>query len=120
MEGEKRRHQRLAFAGDAKLVMGDRESTVGVLDLSLKGALIRAAAPTPIVVGGDCLLQLLLDDSGDQICMQCTIAHSEGDRLGLGVVAIDVDSITHLRRLIELNLADDDLLQRELSALVAQ
>jgi len=35
------------------------------------------------------------------------------------VLTIDVDSMTHLRRLIELNLGDPTLLERELKALVS-
>jgi hypothetical protein len=33
--------------------------------------------------------------------------------------SIDLDSITHLRRLVELNAGDPALLERELTALVA-
>ena len=38
--------------------------------------------------------------------------------LGLFCHHIDIDSITHLRRLIELNLGDETLLQRELAELL--
>ena len=47
-----------------------------------------------------------------------TVAHREGRRAGLACQSIDVDSVTHLRRLVELNAGDPDLLQRELSALL--
>ena len=49
--------------------------------------------------------------------MDVEIAHRENDELGLNCKDIDVDSITHLRRLVELNLGDPELLERELSAL---
>ena len=49
--------------------------------------------------------------------MDVWVAHEENKELGLKCKDIDVDSITHLRRLIELNLGDPDLLERELSAL---
>ena len=41
----------------------------------------------------------------------------QNDELGLRCVDIDLDSITHLRRLVELNLGETELLERELSAL---
>ena len=37
-----------------------------------------------------------------------------------GQASIDLDSITHLRRLVELNLGDEKLLERELSHLAAE
>jgi hypothetical protein len=49
--------------------------------------------------------------------MDVEVAHQENDEMGLNCKDIDVDSITHLRRLVELNLGDPKLLERELSAL---
>jgi hypothetical protein len=49
--------------------------------------------------------------------MDVLIAHHENEELGLHCKDIDIDSITHLRRLIELNLGNPALLERELSAL---
>ena len=40
-----------------------------------------------------------------------------GDLVGMVCRHIDVDSISHLRRLVELNLGDEALLERELAAL---
>jgi hypothetical protein len=51
--------------------------------------------------------------------MQGVITHVEGLYIGLACRNIDLDSVTHLRRLVELNLGDVALLERELSALVA-
>ena len=50
--------------------------------------------------------------------MNCQLAHCHGRLAGLVCTSIDLDSITHLRRLVELNLGDPDLLDRELSALI--
>jgi hypothetical protein len=49
--------------------------------------------------------------------MDVVIAHQQNDELGVRCVDIDLDSITHLRRLVELNLGETELLERELSAL---
>jgi len=118
MSEERRRHFRISFASAAHLLVKDAEFPVEVLDLSLKGALVRMPEDAMLAVGAACLLRLLLDEGGDQICMECTVVHCATGSAGLASTAIDVDSITHLRRLVELNLGDDDLLQRELSALV--
>ncbi len=46
------------------------------------------------------------------------MVHVEGRHVGLRCDEIDLESITALRRLIELNAADPALLERELGALV--
>ena len=43
---------------------------------------------------------------------------AEGGKIGLQCESIDLDSITHLRRLVELNAGDPALLDRELSSLL--
>lgn len=51
------------------------------------------------------------------IKMDITVAYIEDQQIGLDCKGIDLDSITHLRRLVELNLGDANLLKRELMAL---
>jgi hypothetical protein len=46
------------------------------------------------------------------------IAHREGRQVGVRCLEIDLDSISHLRRLVELNVGDEAILHRELGALV--
>jgi hypothetical protein len=50
--------------------------------------------------------------------MSVELVHKEKGRLGFKCKHIDIDSITHLRRLVELNLGNADMLERELSALI--
>jgi hypothetical protein len=52
------------------------------------------------------------------ITMETRVVHREGDDAGLRCLSIDLDSVTHLRRLVELNLGDPALLDRELSELI--
>ncbi len=67
--------------------------------------------------GDQCRLKLALADDA-AILMQGTVAHVDGRKMGLRCDSIDIDSITHLRRLVELNAGDPDLLERELAALL--
>jgi hypothetical protein len=122
MTDERRQHARIAFHAPARLVLGERSLDVVVLDLSLKGALIRLPASTPVSEGASGMLHVLLNECepGDQISMQTRVAHVEGLQAGLLCISIDIDSVTHLRRLLELNLGDPALLERELSALIAE
>ncbi len=111
-----RRFSRIPFDVDATLTDDQHSWETGLLDISLHGALVWVpegfdASPA------QCYRLAVHLEGGPDICMDVEIAHRENDELGLNCKDIDVDSITHLRRLVELNLGDPDLLERELSAL---
>lgn len=92
-----------------------------VIDISLKGVLLQlppGAAPQP---GMPCLVKLPLGpaEADMHIAMAGELAHVEGDHAGVLCRSIDLESITHLRRLIEVNLGDPTASERELKALIA-
>jgi len=121
---DRRHHSRIAFHTTAHLVFGSEQIEVKVLDLSLKGALIQIHDDKPGLgasANRTCQLNISLDDAeSNQISMEARVAHAHLNRLGLLCQKIDLDSVTHLRRLVELNLGDPSLLERELSALIAE
>ncbi|MBA1148397.1 PilZ domain-containing protein [Ectothiorhodospiraceae bacterium WFHF3C12] len=98
----------------ATLSLPGFEATASVVDISLKGALVRLAPHHPAVPEGPGRLCIELAP-GAEIVMECEIAHREGRQLGLHCLHIDIDSVSHLRRLLELNLGDPELLNRELA-----
>jgi len=120
MTENRRQFSRIRFLTEARLTLPGEEYGVEVLDLSLKGALIRAQRPLPESIGNQGSLIVRLDEMGTTIHMEITVAHQEGRDFGLACREIDLDSITHLRRLVELNLGDEKLLERELSHLIAE
>lgn len=120
MNDERRHYSRIAFHAPAQLIFPDSTLDSVVLDLSLKGGLVRLPADASIQEGASCTLSIKLNEMDDQISMQTRIAHIEGRYAGLLCQTIDLDSVTHLRRLVELNLGDPNLLERELSALIAE
>jgi hypothetical protein len=119
MGQERRKHTRVAFQAPATLILSDRTLEVTVLDLSLKGALVRLPAGTTMAGQKQCELRVQLDDEMlAGIAMETRIAHLGGGNAGLLCLSIDLDSVTHLRRIVELNLGDPALLDRELSELI--
>ena len=72
-------------------------------------------------VGMPCLVKLPLGDQGADvsIAMAGELAHVQGAQAGVLCRSIDLESITHLRRLIEVNLGDPTASERELKALIA-
>lgn len=95
----------------------DKKWNSTVIDVSLKGALILRPDDWNGKINDAYQLELKLDGKNVEIKMDVTVAHVEDGRIGLICNHIDIDSITHLRRVVELNLADEELLYRELAAL---
>jgi hypothetical protein len=117
MTSNRRQFSRIHFQTDARLFLSDSEYPVEVIDLSLKGALIRPEGDAILKDGTACTLKIRLDTAGTAIRMEATVAHHLGHFYGLVCREIDLDSVTHLRRLVALNLGDEDLLERELALL---
>lgn len=117
---ERRKFWRATFNAPVKLV-GENFNVDAMLDdISLKGALLEAPPGWTGSVGDRCHLKLRLGGAEDmKIAMWGRITHVDGRRVGLLCESIDLDSITHLRRLVELNAGDPALLERELTALVS-
>lgn len=118
MPQERRHYLRVPFLAPARLATSDDVLEVQVLDLSLKGALLQAKTPDLFEAGTQCRLRVPLAEQ-DHITMSGTIMHVDGWCMGLRCHDIDLDSVTHLRRLIELQLGDPALLERDLAELGA-
>jgi len=114
---DRRLFWRAHFHSPVRIALGDRTVEAELCDISLKGALIEAPEDWTGRSGDRCRLKLELSDQA-AIGMEATVTHLDGRRVGLHCDAIDLDSITHLRRLVELNAGDPGLLDRELSALL--
>lgn len=118
MPYERRHYVRVHFDAPALLTTQRDAFSVQVLDLSLKGALVRMPVETVLEPGTICQLTMPLADSGNHIAMSAEVAHLQGTHTGLLCTSIDLDSVTHLRRLIELQLGDPALLERDLAELI--
>ncbi len=119
MPHERRHYIRVTFDAPAELTTGEGAYSVHILDLSLKGALVILSPGVFLTPGTICQLTVPLTGTRDHIAMSTTVAHVEGRCAGLLCRSIDLDSVTHLRRLIELQLGAAHLLDRDLAELVA-
>jgi len=115
---ERRRFSRITFHRPAELDVDSAKASCALLDVSLKGALVEVPAGFAADLGRKCTLVIRLDGGDAVIQMEGEIVHREGALAGIRCAEIDLESISHLRRLVELNVGDDELLHRELSALV--
>lgn len=116
---DQRHFSRVPFLVDAQFEVGSTSQLCHLLDIALKGALVEIAPSAAFPPGTDCRLVLPLDSFGEQqIVMEGSIVHQEDSRIGMACRYIDIDSLTNLRRLLELNLGSDSLLERELAELL--
>ncbi|NTS77695.1 PilZ domain-containing protein [Catenovulum sp. SM1970] len=115
---EKRRFSRIFYKTPAQLHLADQVWQVELIDLSLKGALVQLNQDVEINPEHIYHLSFNLDGSDLKLVMSVQLTHQEGQKLGFSCHHIDIDSATHLRRIIELNLGDDELLMRDLNHLI--
>jgi hypothetical protein len=116
VEPVQRRFTRFQFDGQARIFSSTAMWETEVIDLSLRGVLMRRPDNFDGKTGNNYRIELRLAGSAI-ISMAVTLANQSADTLGLRAEHLDWNSFLHLKRLIELNLGDSDSLYRELSAL---
>ncbi|WP_223512817.1 PilZ domain-containing protein [Pseudomonas sp. GL-R-26] len=114
---ERRRFKRIAFDARTELSQGESTWPVKLIDLSLKGLLIERPEHWQGDRQQDFSVDIHLSDEID-IEMDVQLTHEDHGQLGFVCRHISLESIERLRRLIELNLADEVELERELGALI--
>ena len=114
---ERRQFWRSDFHAPARVTLSGRSHVVTLQDVSLRGALIEHDGSWNAQAGQKCHLHVELGP-GAAIVMESTATHVDGRHIGLRCDHIDIDSITHLRHLVELNADDPAVLERDLSKLV--
>ncbi|SEJ96667.1 PilZ domain-containing protein [Pseudomonas sp. NFR16] len=114
---DRRRFKRISFDARTELTQGDKSWPVHLIDLSLKGLLIERPSPWLGDPDQSFIVDIHLNVDID-VQMEVRLTHDDHNHLGFVCEHIGLDSVTHLRRLIELNLADHDELERELAALI--
>jgi len=117
MTEEHRLFSRIPFEATVHITSVDGSWDCPLIDISLKGLLLSKPEGWSGAIDDPFLVELELSGSDASIRMDVTVAHVEDQHIGFRCEHIDLDSITHLRRLVELNVGDIDILNRELSAL---
>ncbi|MFA7242926.1 MAG: PilZ domain-containing protein [Sulfuricellaceae bacterium] len=114
---DKRRFTRISFHQPVTFTYAGHIFPAKLLDISLKGALIEHYGDAHMALGNSCRLNVVLDPE-EKIEMDGEIVHLTQTCIGLKCTGIELDSVTALRRLVEMNLGDEDLMQREFHALL--
>ena len=116
MSDDKRHYKRVGFDAEVLIKHGQESWVCHLIDISLKGLLV--VFPEGIAAELDALYGIELRLGGEaSISMHVEVKHVEGNHIGLSWSDIDLESLTHLRRLLELNLSDPEEINRELAEL---
>lgn len=121
---EQRRFTRIPFDASVELslVGGPVQDAAAwhaqLLDICLKGALFTRPADWHGRVGNRYHLEIQLGDAPIVMAMDGHVVHVQNASVGFSWDQLDVESAGHLHRLIELNLGDSALLERELQELL--
>ncbi|MBN2707035.1 MAG: PilZ domain-containing protein [Deltaproteobacteria bacterium] len=111
---ENRNFSRIRFQAHTKIEINTHSYGGELLDISLKGALISASDRLPIKLEEDVRIRVFLPSSSIALSFNARLVHLEQNRYGFKFTGYDAESMTHLRRLLEFNLGDQDQVVREL------
>ena len=117
---ERRRFARILYLTMAELTQGDKKWQTQLVDVSLQGALLIRPDEWESCDDKEYQLSFILSGSDIEIKMQVELNHEASKKLGFYCHHIDIDSATHLKRMIELNVGDEKLLHRELEQLLSE
>ena len=113
---ERRRFQRFPLDAKVRLYSGTASWQTELIDISLKGVLLTKPKDWDGKIGESYRVGINIE-STISISMSVKIAHLEDTKIGCECSKIDLESFAKLKRLVELNLGDPSLLNRELTAL---
>jgi len=111
-----RRFRRIPFAAEVSLTVDHDYWTGELLDVAMKGALVETMVPLPISTGTRCQLRIPLPGTTISLDFDAELVHVEDQQYGFKFISEDLETLTHLRKLIELNTGDAETTRSELSA----
>ena len=116
---ERRAFSRIPFSGNVTVLQDQARWITKLVDISMKGVLVSRPMEWLDRPSDTYRLEISLDDySRVIIAMEASLIHTKNNCLGFCCNHIDLESMSHLRRLLELNIGDETRINSELSALV--
>jgi len=115
MTQDRRRYSRVAFPTAAYLqpeAASRCEATL--LDLSLRGALLAPATDPGLMVGASCRIGFALPGSTIELDFEAEVVRVDAGGVGVRFTAVDLETMTHLRALLEYNTGDPERVREEL------
>lgn len=111
-----RKFYRADFKTHGNIVIDSEKIPFELCNISLKGILLIADSDK-LQKGEAYELRIKLASSEIEIITTSVLVHDEGEKKGFFFREIDIDSMIHLRRLLELNTPNEGEIEKELSFL---
>lgn len=114
---DQRRFQRIAMDSPVHIRGQFNNYEASLVDISLNGLLVEGGG-LDLKIGDTATALIYLTESDDYIIgMNVEVAHVN-EYTGFRCTGIDLDSAARLRRLVELNVGNEAILERELAHLI--
>ncbi len=117
IRNERRRHTRLGLDAQILVTDGTVVHTGRLCDIALRGLLVRFESGWTPAEGALHMVCIWFGNT-TSINLEGRVAHSQVGLAGVAIERMELADASRLRRLVELNLGDHTLLDRELTALV--
>ncbi len=114
---ERRKFSRIIYKTPATITQNAVIWQTHILDLSLKGALLKTPKNWKEGNNKEYLVHFQLNESEIYIDLILRLKQENVEHLRFEITHIDLNSASHLKRLIELNVGNEAILQRELREL---
>jgi len=111
-----RHFRRINFEAEVTLKAGEETCKGQLFDVALKGAMVGTETPLPFKLGTKCSLCIVLPGTPISLNFQSELVHQEELCYGFKFISENLETLTHLRKLIELNTGDAEATRSELSA----
>ncbi|WP_028974132.1 PilZ domain-containing protein [Spirochaeta cellobiosiphila] len=113
----KRNFDRTGFESSCQISLDGQVWTGESENLSLKGVLVEFNTTHSFKIGQEVTFTLFLNNQEITLDFEATVAHCFDTKVGLTFTETDSETFTHLRRLLEWNLADAGEVTREIKEL---
>ena len=117
---DKRQFNRIAFDAPVTIHSDDGDWGSSLIDISLKGVLVTSPENWNHSDNDEFDINVELEGHNSIINMDVKQVHKTDESLGLQCTSIDLESISILKRLVELNLGDEQILEREIANMLVQ
>lgn len=114
---ERRRFSRIVYQAQAVITQESTQVDASVNDLSLHGLLASSDQADVLDINKQINVEFSLSGSDVTIQLVGNIVGLNNNVIRVAIDHIDIESIGHLKRLIELNVGDDELLHRNIEHL---
>lgn len=103
---DNRYYSRISFVAEAEVFIDAICYNAKMLDLSLRGILLDIQSAEAVEVGLSYPIKIHLPSSDTILRFDAEVVHKHGSYAGFRFLSLDVESMTHLRKILDLNAGD--------------